>query len=96
MMLYKVITISSQKLRVRAEPSINSDVVGHLYKDNIYECEPVNDEWARTTSADTGVIGYVSRDYLQPCKPVNDDITITFTRDELKSIVDYINSLLGE
>ena len=95
-MLYKVITISSQKLRVRAEPSINSDVVGHLYKDNVYECEPVNDEWARATSADTGVIGYVSRDYLQPCEHANDDITITFTRDELKSMVDYINSLLGE
>ena len=95
-MLYKVITISSQKLRVRAEPSINSDVVGHLYKDNIYECEPVNDEWARVTSADTGVIGYASLDYLQPCEPVNDDVTITFSRAELKSMVDYINSLLGE
>lgn len=95
-MLYKVITVSSQKLRVRAEPLINSNVVGHLYKDNIYECEPVNDEWARATSADTGVIGYVSRDYLQPCNHVNNDVTITFTRAELKSIVDYINSLLGE
>ena len=95
-MLYKVITVISQKLRVRAEPSINSDVVGHLYKDNIYECEPVNDEWARTTSADTGVIGYVSRAYLQPCEQINDDVTITFTRAELKSMVDYINSLLGE
>ena len=96
MMLYKVMTVSSQKLRVRAEPSINSDVVGHLYKDNIYECEPVNDEWVRTTSADTGVIGYASLDYLQPCEPVNDDVTITFSRAELKSMVDYINSLLGE
>ena len=95
-MLYKVITVSSQKLRVRAEPSINSDVVGHLYKDNIYECEPVNDEWARATSADTGVIGYVSRDYLQLCVTDPDDVTITFSRSELKSIVDYINSLLGE
>ena len=95
-MLYKVVAASSQKLRVRAAPSINSDVVGHLYKDNIYDCEPVNDEWARTASADTGVIGYVSRDYLQPCEPVNDDVTITFSRDELKSMIDYINSLLGE
>ena len=95
-MLYKVITVSSQKLRVRAEPSINSDVVGHLYKDDIYECEPVNDEWARTTSADTGVIGYVSRDYLQLCVPVTDDVTITFSRAELKAMVEYINSLLGE
>lgn len=95
-MLYKVITISSKKLRVRAEPSINSNIVGHLYKDNIYECEPVNDEWARATSADTGVIGYVSRDYLQLCYPIIDDINITFKRDELKAMVEYINSLLGE
>ena len=95
-MLYKVITVSSQKLRVRAEPSINSNVVGHLYKDNTYECEPLNDEWARTTSADTGVIGYVSQAYLQQCEQINDDVTITFTRAELKSMADYINSLLGE
>ena len=95
-MLYKVVTASSQKLRVRAAPSINSDVVGHLYKDNIYDCEPVNDEWARTASVDTDVIGYVSRDYLEPCVPISDDITITFTRAELRSMVDYINSLLGE
>lgn len=95
-MLYKVITSSSKKLRVRAEPSINSDVVGHLYKYNIYDCEPVSDEWARTTSADTGVIGYVSREYLQTCVPIADDVTITFSRAELKSMVDYINSLLGE
>lgn len=95
-MQYKVNTVSSQKLRVRSEPSINSDVVGHLYKDNVYECEPVNGEWARATSADTGVIGYVSRDYLQPCESANNDVTITFTRDELKSMADYINSLLGE
>lgn len=94
-MLYKVVTVSSQKLRVRAEPLINSDVVGHLYKDNIYECEPVNDEWARATSADTGVTGYVSREYLQLCVPITDDVTITFSRDELKAMVDYINSLLG-
>ena len=95
-MLYKVVTVSSQKLRVRAEPSINSDVVGHLYKDNVYECEPVNDEWARATAADTGVIGYVSSVYLQPRETVNDDVTITFSRAELKSMIDYINSLLGE
>lgn len=95
-MLYKVMTVSSQKLRVRAEPSINSNIVGHLYKNNIYDCEPVNDEWARATSADTCVIGYVSREYLQPCNPIIDDITITFKREELKSMVDYINSLLGE
>ena len=94
-MLYKVVTVSSQKLRVRAEPSINSDIVGHLYKDNTYECEPVNDEWARAASADTGVVGYVSLDYLEPCVPIADDVTITFSRAELKSIVDYINRLLG-
>ena len=95
-MLCKVITKTSKKLCVRAEPSVNSNIVGYIYKDNIYNCEPVNDEWARATSADTGVIGYVSRAYLQPCEPANNDVTITFTRTELKSIVDYINSLLGE
>lgn len=95
-MLYKVITNSSKKLRVRAEQSINSNVVGYLYKDNIYDCEPVNDEWARATSADTGVIGYVCRKYLQLCAPIADDVTITFKRDDLKAMVDYINSLLGE
>lgn len=95
-MLYKVMTASSKKLRVRAEPSINSDIVGYLYKDNIYDCEPVNDEWARATSADTGVIGYVSREYLQLCVPITDDVTITFKHDELKAMVNYINSLLGE
>ena len=95
-MLYKVTTVSSKKLRVRAEPSINSDIVGYLYKDNIYECEPVNDEWASVVSADTHVGGYVARAYLQPCEPVNDDVTITFSRSELKSMIDYINSLLGE
>lgn len=94
-MLYKVITVSSQKLRVRKEPSINSDIVGHLYKNNVYDCEPLNDEWARVKSADSGVVGYVSRDYLQPCNTVIDDISITFKRDELKAMVDYINSLLG-
>ena len=93
-MLCKVITKTSKKLCVRAEPSINSNIVGYLYKDNIYNCEPVNDEWARAASADTGVVGYVSRDYLQLCTPIADDVTITFSRAELKSMVDYINSLL--
>ena len=95
-MLYKVITISSKKLRVRAEPSINSGVVGHIYKDNIYNCEPVNDEWVRVTSADTGVNGYVSREYLQMCVTISDDVTLTFTRAELKSLINYINRLIGE
>ena len=91
-MLCKVITKTSKKLCVRAEPSINSNIVGYLYKDNIYNCEPVNDEWASVVSADTGISGYSSRYYLQA---VN-DISITFSRAELKSMVDYINSLLGE
>ena len=94
-MLYKVVTLSSKKLRVRKDQSINSDVVGHLYKNNIYDCEPINDEWAQVTSADTGVVGYVLLDYLKPCVPITNDITITFTRAELKSMVDYINRLLG-
>lgn len=92
-MLCKVITKTSKKLCVRAEPSITSNIVGYLYKDNIYNCEPVNDEWASVVSADTCINGYSSRYYLQA---VNDDITITFKRDELKAMIDYINSLLGE
>ena len=93
MMLCKVITKTSKKLCVRATPSINSNIVGYLYKDNIYNCEPVNDEWASVVSADTGVSGYSSRYYLQAA---NDDISITFSRAELKSMIGYINSLLGE
>ena len=92
-MLCKVITKTSKKLCVRAEPSINSNIVGYLYKDNIYNCEPFNDEWASVVSTDTGVSGYTSRYYLQT---VNDDISITFSRAELKTMIDYINSLLGE
>ena len=95
-MMYKVVTISSKKLRVRKGMSINSDIVGHLYKNNIYDCVPINDEWAQVTSADTGAVGYVLLDYLEPCAPIINDITITFTRTELKSIIDYINGLLGE
>ena len=93
MMLCKVITKTSKKLCVRAKPSITSDIVGYIYKDNIYNCKPFNDEWASVVSADTGISGYSSRYYLQA---VNDDISITFSRAELKSMVDYINSLLGE
>ena len=92
-MLCKVITKTSKKLCVRAKPSITSDIVGYIYKDNIYKCDPVDDEWASVVSADTGISGYSSRYYLQA---VNDDISITFSRAELKSMVDYINSLLGE
>ena len=92
-MLCKVITKTSKKLCVRAKPSITSDIVGYIYKDNIYNCKPFNDEWASVVSADTGISGYSSRYYLQA---VNDDISIIFSRAELKSMVDYINSLLGE
>ena len=96
MMFCKVITKTSKKLRVRKGMSINSDIVGHLYKNNIYDCVPINDEWAQVTSADTGAVGYVLLDYLEPCAAITNDITITFTRAELKSMIDYINSLLGE
>ena len=92
-MLCKVVTKNSEKLRVRYKPSLDSDIVGYLYRNNIYDVEPINDEWAAVVTADTTTFGYASRAYLQP---VNDDITITFKRDELKAMVDYINSLLGE
>lgn len=101
-MLCKVVTQKSNKLRVRSNPSTDGRVVGYLYKDNIYDVKPVNENWAFVTAVDTGAIGYASREYLkevivnESVEQKNNDITITFTRDELKAMVDYINRLLGE
>ena len=101
-MLCKVVTKKSNKLCVRGNPSTDGYVVGYLYKDNIYDVSPVNRNWAFVTAADTGAIGYASRAYLrevtinEPIDHKNNDITITFKRDELKAMADYINSLLGE
>ena len=101
-MLCKVVTQKSNKLRVRSNPSTDGYVVGYLYKDNIYDVKPVNENWAFVTAADTRAMGYASREYLkevitdESVEQKNNDITITFTRDELKAMVDYINSLLGE
>ena len=101
-MLCKVVTQKSNKLCVRSRPSTESRVVGYLYKNNIYDAKPVNENWAFVTAADTGAIGYASRAYLQEVAingstaQKNNDITITFKRDELKAMVDYINRLLGE
>ena len=101
-MLCKVVTKKSNKLCVRSNPSTEGYVVGYLYKDNIYDVKPVSENWAFVTAADTRAIGYASRAYLQEVTineyttQKNNDITITFKRDELKSMVDYINSLLGE
>ena len=101
-MLCKVVTQKSNKLRVRSNPSIDSRVVGYLYKGNIYDVKPVNENWAFVTAADTRAIGYASRAYLQEVvinestAQKNNDITITFKREELKAMVDYINRLMGE
>lgn len=101
-MLCKVVTQKSNKLRVRSNPSTDGYVVGYLYKDNVYDVKPVNENWAFVTAADTRAIGYASREYLkeviidESVEQKNNDITITFTRDELKSMIDYINSLMGE
>ena len=101
-MLCKVVTQKSNKLRVRSNPSTEGHIVGYLYKDNIYNAKPVNENWAFVTAADTGAIGYASREYLkeviidESVEQKNNNITITFTRDELKAMIDYINSLLGE
>lgn len=100
-MLCKVVTQKSNKLCVRSKPSTESRVVGYLYKNNIYDAKPVNENWAFVTADDTREIGYASRAYLRevtindPAEQKINDITITFTRAELKSIVDYINRLLG-
>ena len=99
-MLCKVVTQKSNKLCVRSNPSTDARVVGYLYKNNIYDVKPVNENWAFVTAADTKAIGYASRAYLkevainEPTEQKNNDITITFTRAELKSMADYINSLL--
>ena len=101
-MLCKVVTQKSNKLRVRSNPSTEGHVVGYLYKDNIYDVKPVNENWAFVTAADTGATGYASMIYLQEVitsesnEQKSNNITITFTREELKSIITYINSLLGE
>ena len=100
-MLCKVVTQKSNKLCVRSKPSTESRVVGYLYKNNIYDAKPVNENWAFVTAADTMAIGYASRAYLrevpinEPTEQKNNDISITFTRSELKSMADYINRLLG-
>ena len=101
-MLCKVVTQKSNKLRVRSNPSTEGYIVGYLYKNNIYDVKPVNEKWAFVTAADTKAMGYASRAFLQEVtinestEQKNNDITITFTRTELKSMLDYINSLLGE
>ena len=101
-MLCKVVTKKSNKLCVRSNPSTEGHVVGYLYKGNIYDIKPVNENWAFVTAADTRAMGYASRAFLQEVsinestEQKNNDITITFTRTELKSMLDYINSLLGE
>ena len=100
-MLCKVVTKKSNKLRVRSNPNAESRVVGYLYKGNIYDVKPVNENWAFVTAADTRAIGYASRVYLQEVTinesttHKNNDITVTFKREELKAMVDYINRLLG-
>ena len=100
-MLCKVVTKKSNKLCVRGNPSTEGYVVGYLYKNNVYDVTPINGKWAFVTAADTGAIGYASRAYLkevstnESTEQKNNDITITFTRHELKAMVDYINRLLG-
>ena len=94
-MIYKVVTFSSQKLRVREKPSLSSDVVGYLYKNNIYDVQEYNDEWGYTVSADTGKPGYVSMEYLQKIpEATQEKIAVYFTREEIKDMVTYLNKLL--
>lgn len=94
-MLYKVITNTSQKLRVRDMPSLSGHVIGYLYKNNIYDVQKYNDEWGYTVAADTGKPGYVSMDYLDPVITATPEkIAVYFTPDELKDMITYINTLL--
>lgn len=94
-MRYKVITNTSQKLRVRERPSLHADVVGYLYKDNIYDIEKYNNEWGYTALSSTGNSGYVSMAYLQPVEDKQPDkIAVYFTSDEIKDMISYLNKLL--
>lgn len=94
-MMYKVVTFSSQKLRVREKPSLSSNVLGYLYKNNIYDVQKYNDEWGYTVAADTGKPGYVSMAYLDPVIPATPEkIAVYFTPDELKDMIAYLNKLL--
>ena len=94
-MLYKVITNTSQKLRVRDMPSLSGHVIGYLYKNNIYEIEKNDGEWGYTILASTGKGGYVSMAYLQPVEDQQSDkIAVYFTRDEIKDMIVYLNKLL--
>lgn len=94
-MRYKVVTISSQKLRVRDVPSLSGSVIGYLYKNNIYEIEKYNGEWGYTILSSTGKGGFVSMAYLQPVEDQQTDkIAVHFTKDEIKNIISYLNKLL--
>lgn len=93
-MRYKVITNSSQKLRVRDIPSLSGDVIGYLYKNNIYEIEKNDGEWGYTILPSAGKGGYVSMAYLQPVDDNPDKIAVYFTRDEIKDMIVYLNKLL--
>lgn len=94
-MTYKVVTKTSQKLRVRESPSLSANVVGYLYKDNIYDVREYNDHWGYAVATDTGKPGYVSMAYLQPAEDqITDKIAVYFTRDEIKDIITYLNKLM--
>lgn len=94
-MRYKVITNTSQKLRVRDIPSLSGDVIGYLYKNNIYEIEKNDGEWGYTILPSTGKGGYVSMAYLQPVEDQQaDKIAVYFTRDDIKNMIEYLNKLL--
>lgn len=94
-MLYKVITISSQKLCVRDIPSLSGNIIGYLYKNNIYEIEKNDGKWGYTILSSTGKGGFVSMEYLQPVKDQQTDkIAVHFTRHEIKNMISYLNKLL--
>lgn len=94
-MRYKVITNTSQKLRVRDIPSLSGNVIGYLYKNNIYEIEKNDGEWGYTILPSTGKGGYVSMEYLQPVEDhTPDKIAVYFTKEEIKDMITYLNKLL--
>ena len=60
----KVVVDAGSSLNVRKAPSVNADVVGSLYKDDIVTIISETSGWYQIVTS-TGVSGYVSAEYIQ-------------------------------
>ena len=60
----KVVVDAGSSLNIRKAPSVNADVVGSLYKDDIVTIISETSGWYQIVTS-TGVSGYVSAEYIQ-------------------------------